>query len=213
MENLNHISELLCLLVAILLWLKHKSSFYLLFVVYLAFISINELIAHYFLQEKNYSIYQLNTVVFVLFNGYIFQKIAHQQKIKKIIRFVTALYIAFWVLYISYFGSSTSIISVTLTIALVLVNAIGLLYLYSYLSGVFIHNIETENGNVWYSSGIIIFCSGLSICFSLLDYFNHNKMNFCGLPLHNFLPKIFSVVLYTCTIIALIQWKQKATKL
>lgn len=212
LDNLNHISELLCFTIAFILWLKYKRSLFLLFALYLFFITANELIAHYFMSGKNHGIYLLNTLAFVIFNSHVFYKISLISKLNIAIKISAIIYSVFWLVWFSYFGSTSATLQITLSVALHLINLISLIYLYIYLHSFFIHNQEIEKANLWYVSGLVIFCSGMSICFSLLNYFAKHKINFIGLPIHNTLPKLFCVVLYTCTIIALLLWKPKTVK-
>ncbi|MBU0696951.1 MAG: hypothetical protein KKE39_10580 [Bacteroidetes bacterium] len=69
-------------------------------------------------------------------------------------------------------------------------------------------NSYEVKGGLWFASGILIFYSGISIVFSLVNYIREHHLNIAGMALYNFVPRCLSSILYACISIALLKWKK-----
>ncbi|HET8830070.1 MAG TPA: hypothetical protein VFM79_12050 [Pelobium sp.] len=61
---------------------------------------------------------------------------------------------------------------------------------------------------LWIVAGILIFYSGIAIVFSLFDYIRTYKLAVNGVQLYNFIPRVLSIILYGCFIVAFILWRK-----
>ena len=209
LENLNHISEFLCLLISFFLSIKHKNSFYFMFTIYLLFITAIELTAHYYFYSQNYFLYNISVLIFTTFNSKMILDYSLNNKYKKIIKYLAFLYVVYWLFVNVILLKINVTLKPSLIVGLNLLIIFGLLYLYDYLYNTLTGSTKFEKAGIWFSSGIVLFCSGTSLCFSFLEYSAGMKILFLNMPVHNTFPKILSLVLYSCTSISLYLWQPK----
>ncbi len=210
--HLNHIFELLCLLVSLVLYYKHKSSFLIVWCIYLTTLLSAELICLYFFEKGNSAFYNIINILIVSFSCYIITQIIYNKKILMLIKFLTLFYFVMLVAINIYDNSffKTNILLFQLSFDLQLIY--GLLFFYYLLITDDKTPKPTDSFGKWFATGLIIFNVGVSITFSLIDYIRNNKIYLFNLPLYRTIPKLFCVILYTCYIVALTKWKQPTTK-
>jgi len=61
---------------------------------------------------------------------------------------------------------------------------------------------------LWIASGILIFYTGICIVFSLFNYIRANNLTINDVALYNFVPRVLSIILYGCFIVAFILWRK-----
>lgn len=208
--SIQHYFEFLSLLMSIVYIGKLKNYFVVAFVPYLFVILVIELLAKYLYVNFHYStawIYNLINLFSHAFYAFIFYCFASQKKHRKVILSLTVIYIAASLVY--YLMTSLyEFNNVIISIGGVLEILFACLHFYHYLQNDnYVHERHFLSG-LFIASGVLIFYSGITICFSLYNYIRINDLRLFGVPLYNLIPRYLSILLYLFISIAIIIWKR-----
>lgn len=204
--------EFSAFLIAIFSYKRLKNSFMFWFIPFLLVTSLSELTST--LIYENYGvatdwIYNILSPLTIYFYSYIFYRLLRNYKLKPIFIIVAVLYFLLIVL-IAFFEKGFHI-SLFITGAIVQIILACYFFYTCLLEDVDLNAPHVKSG-LWMASGILIFFTGISIVFSLLDYIRAHHLVINGLPLYQIVPRYLSIILYACISIALIKWKKPQEK-
>lgn len=189
------------LLVAIInyRWLKPYNL--KIFVPFLAITLITEL-------AGIYTKYVVNVPNGILYNAYVFLQVVFcaaflrncglQPVFRRIVSFGIALYVLTTVIIYLFF---TKIGAFNITLFLFggfLVVMAAIFFLFSYFmtddrsAGLKLEPV------IWIAAGLIAYFAVLSITVALLDYILYYNLEVSGIKLHNFMPRLMSIIMYLC---------------
>lgn len=208
--SIQHYFEFLSLLISIIYIGKLRNSFMVAFVPYLFIILVVELLAKYLYINYQYNtawIYNLINLFSHAFYAFIFYCFALKKGHRNTIILLTLTYIILSLVYYqftSYLGFNNTIIAIGGIPEILF----ACLHFYHYLQN---DNYAGERhflSGLFIASGVLIFYSGITICFSLYNYIRINDLSLFGIPLYNLIPRYLSILLYLFISIALIIWKR-----
>lgn len=208
--SIQHYFEFLSLLISVIYISKLKNYFMFAFVPYLFMILVVELLAKYLNVKHHYStgwIYNLVNLFSHCFYAFIFYNFALQKKHRKTIFMLTTIYILSALLYYQ-FASLQGLKNIVIAVGGVLEVFFACLHFYHYLQN---DNYVSErhfSSGLFIASGVLIFYSGITICFSLYNYISINDLRLFDIPLYRLIPRFLSVFLYLFISIAIIIWKR-----
>jgi hypothetical protein len=208
--ELNHYIEIFSLLVSILCSGKLKNSFLITFMPYLLLTLLVELAASFVYQ--NYGkptgwMYNILNLVSHIFYAFIFCRFSTVNKHRKIYLVLVSIYVICSLIYyssVSWYVFSNYVIAAGGILEVIFC----CLHFYEYLQNdEYVHERHYTSG-LWIASGILMFYSGITICFSLYNYILLKDLRLFNLPLYNIIPQSLSIILYCCISIALVIWKK-----
>jgi hypothetical protein len=207
---LHHILEFAAFVISLVYYRYYSKTFMKWIAPFLGLIFAGELFTMMY-RIGFYSNYFM-AVAEVIFYGYIFYNLIEGKKWKTVIVAVSAVSISCYVG--SYFFLDTdrytmTFFSLSLIVFGFLISAIALVYLYQL--SVKKATITNEPG-FWIALGVIVFFSGISIVFSSYGLIVEKKLRILGWPLYHLVPRVLSVLLYTCIAIGVLTTKRKAMK-
>jgi len=208
--SLHYYFEFLGLFISALYFGKLSKSFLALFLPYLLLLLLVELFAVYLYrtyQQPTGWMYNLLNLVSHIFYAHVFYKYAEEYKHKRFIILLTCCYLTGSVTYYlstSFFNFSNAVIAAGGVLQVIF----SCLYFYVYLQNDNYVKEKHYSSGLWIASGVLIFYSGIAICFSLYYYILLNNLNVYNLPLYNVIPRYLSIILYSCISIALLIWKE-----
>jgi hypothetical protein len=209
-QYLHYYFEFLSLLIAGICFGKLRKSFLALFLPYLLLTLLVELFAGYLYQTYKqptgwmYNILNLSSHIFY---SYIYFKYSSVFKHKRFILILSSIYLSGSVAYYlstTFYQFSNWVIVAGGVLQVIL----SCLYFYEYLQNDAYVKEKHYSSGLWVASGVLMFYSGITICFSLYHYILLNHLRVFDLPLYNVIPRILSIILYSCISIALITWKK-----
>ena len=208
--NLHYYFEFLGLLIATVYFAKLRKSFLALFLPFLLLTLLVEVFAGYLYhtyKQPTGWMYNFLNLTSHIFYAHIFYKYSGVFKYKRLVILLTSLYLTGSVTYYlstSFFNFSNSVIVAGGILQVVL----SCLYFYEYLQNDDYVQERHYSSGLWIASGVLMFYSGITICFSLYHYILINNLSVFNLPLYNVIPRILSIILYSCISIALFIWKK-----
>lgn len=208
--ELNHYVEILSLLVSIIYIGKLRNSFLIAFVPYLLITLLVELAASYVYQQYGSStgwMYNILNLVSHVFYAYIFYKFSNVKKHQKTFIILTIAYVTGSLIYYSltsFYNFSNYVIAAGGVLQVIF----SCLHFYEYLQNDHYVNERHYTSSLWIASGILMFYSGITICFSLYNYILLKNLTLFKLPLYNIIPQSLSIILYCCITIAIVIWKK-----
>lgn len=208
--SIQHYFEFLSLLISVIYIGKLRNHFLITFVPYLLLILAVELIAKYLavnFHYKNIWVYNLLNLLSHSYYAFIFYCFAQQKIHRKVIVVLTITYIVSsltYYLFTSFYEFNNVIISIGGVLGIFL----ACLHFYYYLQNDnYVHERHFLSG-LFIASGVLIFYSGIAICFSLYNYIRINDLRLFGDPLYRVIPRSLSIFLYLLISIAIIIWKR-----
>ena len=206
-----NIFELISVITAVIYYRSIKGSYMKWFLPFLSLIFFFEILAFYrwyISKQSTISINYLIGIIEAVFYSYIFYNISKGRNMKKIIFFFIPF--SFFSYLFSYFFSHDKhsyFFYVTIFSGFFLA-FFAIVYLYQlFLDDMKI--IPLQIPGFWISLGVALFFSGVSIVFSLHEIVTTNDLTILGVRLYNFIPRVLSVILYSCISIAIILCKKK----
>ena len=211
--GVHHYIELLSLIIAIIRYRELKGSFVVYFIPFLLTVFLLELVCNYLYTSYNVSsknIYTVLNPVIHCFYAYTFYKF-FTQKSRKIILLIGI--VGFCLLCAADYMLTKTFNNYLIAIGGIMQVVFACLYFYQYLQND--NNIKSaaSTSGLWIASGVLIFYSGISICFSLYHYIIEYDLKFLGLPLYQIIPRYLSVILYSSLSIAFLVWKTPKEKI
>lgn len=208
--ELNHYVEILSLLISVIFIGKLRKSFLIAFVPYLLVILIVELAASFVYQKYKLPsgwMYNILNLVSHIFYAYIFFRFSTVKKHRQIYIYLTAAYVVGSLAYYcgtSFYNFSNYVIAAGGVLQVIF----SCLHFYEYLQNDDYVKERHYTSSLWIASGILMFYSGITICFSLYNYILLKNLTLFKLPLYNIIPQSLSIILYCCIAIAIIIWKK-----
>lgn len=210
---LYNIVELSCAALAIVFFVHIRNQGLGLLVPFLLFISGAEILAVWQKEIAKVSTYGTNYAIAIaelFFYGYLFMNNTRQVYMKRIIQI--GIPIIFLVTLIACFGFPQRYLAFYYCILLegffLTVCALG--YLYFQFDDDQIENPAYDPIG-WIAIGVIIFFSGICIVFSLYDFIRMQQLIIFGEQIYILIPRMLSVLLYSCISMAIITCKINTT--
>lgn len=208
---LHNVVELISLIIAIIYYPYIKRNAMKWTLPFLVFIFLAEIIAKYqveILKKSTINTYYLILLVETIFYSYMFVNMTKNLSTKKII---TVISIATFLIYtLAYFIYNENVGSFYFNITAegILLSVMSIIYLYSFVNDYESYKISQEPA-FWVAFGVAVFFSVSTIVMSLHKVIVIKKLFFLGQQLHNIIPQILSVILYSSLSIAIILCKKK----
>lgn len=200
--------EFLAFCVALYHYKQLKNSYMFWFIPFLGITFLTEVTSGIIYQIctcETYWIYNVLIPATTLFYTFIFYCLIKDRRLK--IPFVVIILIYF-VANVYYFNISSGFNTKFILSSSIILIALSCYYFYRcLLDDVDLNAYYTKSG-LWIASGILIFYSGICIVFSLFNYIRTNHLAINNTPLYNFVPRVLSIILYGCFIVAFILWKK-----
>lgn len=200
--------EFLAFLVALIRYQKLKNSYMVWFIPFLLLTAVCEFgsdIIYYQYNLPTDWIYNILIPFTIYFYGFIFYRLLRSSNLKSVFLSVAFVYLACNVYFLL---TSTSFSIILLLIGAVIQIILACYYFYKCLLDDVNLNAYYIKSGLWIASGIVIFYSGISIVFSLVNYIRAHHLMINGVHLYNVVPRYLSIILYTCLSIAFLQWKK-----
>lgn len=221
--ELNHIVELICLLVALWNYKFLKGTIYFYFIYYLAFILYAELGASYFkyvlsptlkLEERsNMHIYVWVAIVMGTFLSYFLYSEIRNAIVKKSIIVLTFLLDCYFMFLFFYLRQYAELWYYGFVIEGFYLTLLCCTYFYE----LFLHSEEGDSiwtlPPFWVVTGVFIFYTGTSLSSAMHEILKNPGMRVMGLPLYSFIAQVLSVFLYGCPTVAFILIREKQKRL
>lgn len=202
--------ESLSLLVALTQFKKLKKSYMFSFIPFLAFVLLVELIASYVVWNgalNNMYLYNFAYPAMIAFYSIILLKFNSNEAQKKLQIVFLGLYlipyVGYNVIYDQWLTFTPSLFAFG-SLELIVFSCI---YFYHYLRNDYPPEDKEHISGLWIAVGILIFYSGVFIVFSLHKYIVAFNLRIGGIKLHNFIPRVLSIPLYSCFIVSFLIWK------
>lgn len=200
--------EILAFIVALICYSKLKASYMVYFIPFLLFTIICEVGSDFIYsnyQIKTEWIYNILNPVTTLFYGYIFCSLIRNRKLKSVFFWGALLYIVINIYVLSQIEGFSILLILLSSIILV---TLSCYYFYRcLLDDVDLTAFYIKSG-LWFAAGILIFYSGISIVFALVDYIRAHHLTMFGVSLYKFVPRTLSIILYGCFSIAFLLWRK-----
>jgi hypothetical protein len=200
----------LSLLIAAIYFTKLKRSFLSLFLPYLLITLLLEIVADYLYQSYKHptgGIYNLLNLASHVFYAHIFYSYSNVYKYKRFIVLVTSVYLTGSLTYYlstSFYNFSNEVLAAGGLLQVIL----ACLYFYEFQQNRKSLHRQHYRSGIWIASGVLLFYAGITICYSLYQYILIQNFSFLDQPLQNAVPRLLSIILYSCIAIALLIWKQ-----
>lgn len=211
--GIHHYFEFFALIVALISARKLSKSFLFAVVPYLLITLISELLANYFYFSRGYAtgwIYNILNLISHVFYSYVFYKYSASMAQRNAIISLTSAYVLISFVYYlqtSFLTFSHHIIAS----GGVIQSLFACFFFFEYLRNDSFVKKKHYTCGLFIAAGVLIFYSGIIICFSLYNYIRANGLSVLGLPLYNIIPRYLSVILYCCISIGLSVWRNPRT--
>ncbi|WP_443939649.1 hypothetical protein [Pedobacter sp. MW01-1-1] len=182
---------------------------------YLFVVLLVEISAKYLVLRYNYNtggMYNLMNLFCHLFYGFLFYRFAVAKEFRQTILILIGSYAIVSIFYYS-ITSFYSFNHYIITIGGIIQVFFACLYFYQFLLDDSHSYHRHYSSGLIIASGVLIFYSGIAICFSLYNYIRMNELLLFGVPLYNFIPRYLSIILYLLISLAIIVWKKPAKTL
>lgn len=200
--------EILTFCVGLYNYKRLKNSYMFWFIPFLGVTFIAEVssdyIYHIYYNDTSW-IFNFLIPITTLFYSFIIFSLIRDQRLK-------IPFISIGLIYLLIIGYLLSV-ATSFSIPSVLLSSIILVILSCYyfyrclLDDVDLNAFYVKSG-LWIASGILIFYSGICIVFSLFDYIRTHHLAVNGTPLYNFVPRVLSIILYSCFMVAFVLWRK-----
>lgn len=208
MTNYNIITELLCLLVALYVFKGHWNSFWWLFIPFLLFTFLIEVLATYAWPQNNNWLYNLYVLVQFCFLSFFFYRVTHSRRLRHLILLSVLLFCGY-ALYEFSFRRSFAVFNLLLfTIDSFFMVLFAIFFLLYCISENNIARISFQIPALWITIGVVIFFSIASIVFNAYEFIHSHNLKLGGMYLDNITPQILSLIMYSCFAYAFLRWKK-----
>lgn len=208
--SIQHYFEFLSLLVSVIYAGKLRKSFLVTLVPYLFLVLLIEVISKYLVLKFNYNtggIYNMMNLFCHLFYSFLFYRFAVSRDFRQVIVVLIGSYTILALVYYS-MTSFSSFNHYIITIGSIIQVLFACLYFYQYLLDDNYINQRHYSSGLIIASGVLIFYSGIAICFSLYNYIRLNELKLFDVPLYKLIPRYLSVLLYLLISLAIVIWKK-----
>ena len=211
MTNYNIITEFLCLLVALYVFKGHRSSFWWLFIPFLFFTFLVEVLAMYAWRDNNW-LYNLYVLAQFSFFSFFFYRVTGHRLLRRLI-LVSALIFLGYALFEYSFRRSFAVFNLLLfTLDCFFMVLFAIFFLLYCIGENNVSNISFQFPPLWITIGVVIFFSIASIVFNAYQFIRSHNLKLGGIYLDNIAPQILSLIMYSCFAYAFLQWKKLLTK-
>ncbi|WP_026769283.1 hypothetical protein [Asinibacterium sp. OR53] len=221
--ELNHITELICLLAALWNYKYLKGTIYFYFIYYLAFVLYGELGASYFKyvlsltlkpeDRNNMHIYLWVWAVMGAFLSYFLYTEIRNVVVRKLITVFTSLLVCYFLFLFFFFRRYVEPCYYGFVVETFYLTFLCCIYFYE----LFLYSEEADSiwklPAFWVITGIFIFFTGTAISSVMHGVLKNFSIRIMGLPLYSFIAQILCVFLYGCPIVAFILIRKKQTRL
>jgi hypothetical protein len=212
MANYNLITEFLCLLVALYAFKKHPHSFWWLFIPFLAFTFLVELLASYAWTQNNNWLYNLYVLVQFSFFSFFFYRVTAHPLLRRLIGVGVGLFFGY-ALYEYSFRRPFDVFNLLLfTIDCFFTVVFAIFFLLYCIGENSVSRISFQIPALWITIGVVIFFSITSIVFNAYEFIRSHNWKLWGLYLDNIVPQVLSLIMYSCFAYAFLQWKKLHVK-
>lgn len=206
-----HLFELGSFLVALWTYPFLKNSCLKWFPVFLFFIIVGEVIAYcqnHFWNTHTFDTNYVIGMVEVCFYGYIFYRLSEQHHYRKWIAYMIAIGFFVFAYCCLMYRNQFIYFFYSLIISGFLIAAMALLFLLKRLEEDRQDQLLMDPG-FWLAFGVVLFFSGVSIVFSMYEVVKKHNLTFFGEKLYHIIPRLLSIVLYSCISISLLICRKK----
>lgn len=208
--GVHHLFEFLALLVSIAYQRKLKNSYMYAFIPFLAIILLLEITSNFlYLNYKTSTLFlsQISNIVSVSFFSFLFSVFFEKTKLKTIVTILTGLYLLVTVFCWIQFGLTRPFFSgLIVGSGFIMIFYSGLLF-YQYLQNDDVILTPRALSSLWITAGILFFYSGIELVIAAIPYIEANQLKFFGVPLYNTIPRLLSILLYSCISISVYIWR------
>lgn len=208
--SIQYYFEFLSLLISIIYVGKLRKSFLIAFMPYLLVVLCVEITAKYLYVTFGYNtvvIYNLMNLFCHLFYAFLFYRFAFSRSYRQVIVILISSYT---LLSLGYYlvNSFDYFNNYIIAIGGIIQVFFACLHFYEYLQDDRHVSQRHYSAGLIIASGVLIFYSGIAICFSLYNYILVNNLRLFNVPLYNLIPRYLSVLLYPMISLAIIIWKK-----
>jgi hypothetical protein len=180
---------------------------------FLLLISLAEMLAIWQKEVLQVSTYGTNygvALVELFFYSFLFMRFTSHRFLKRMIRWL--LPVLLFILLVGYWFYTTRYLAFfySLIIEGFFLTACALGYLYFQFEEDRVEHPSLDPVG-WIAIGVMIFFSGISIVFSLYEFIRSQQIVIGGEQIYNLIPRILSIVLYSCISMAIITCKTNFT--
>lgn len=211
--KVNHIAELIALIISIFGYKKIKHTYLQWMVPYLFILLVAELVANYLVniaQKPTTSIYLWVNALSIVFYNYCFYHLFEKKRIIQRVIIVSASALVLISIILFFFVANyveyKNYIIITGGIFL---SVFSCLYLYQQFMKEELEVLLIYQPEFWISAGVLLFYSGVCTIYALHPIIARNNLLIFGMKLHNFFAQTLSVFLYSCLSVAALLWKKK----
>lgn len=197
--------EFLSLAIALLSYRRLKNTFMVYFIPYLLILVASEISARYL--SNTVLLYSILNPLTHCFYAFIFCNYIIVKKQRLIFISLTSIYCLLCI--IGYFNDDRQY-----SLFYYLIASGGLMqvyfsctFFYQYITSDDVTLMKKWDSGLWIASGLLIFYSAVSICFSLHGYIKENELKIFDLYLYHIMPRVLSPILYSCLCMSFILWK------
>ncbi len=208
-----NIAEIIVCIISAFYYQKIKNSFLKWAPFYLFFVSIGELMAHYYAGLPNNYIYLIITILSILFyNHSFYQLLQVRKKIQKLIIILSSILLVeslYLILFMAHHQSDTYYLLIAMGIEL---SVIACIYLYDIFLSDDMHVLLIKQSGFWMAAGVLLFFSGMCFTFAISPIALKYDLKIFDTYLLNFIPRTLSVILYSFIAVAVILYKPTTEK-
>jgi len=183
------------------------------FIPYLAMIFSVELINNilfYSYGIANSWVYNIFHLLQICFFCFVFINLAQTKKHKQFLLFTNFIYVLIYCTYLTVYAHWLKVKPDLMVAGFIEMVTFSCLFFYQCLRDDYdVWNQKYKTG-LWITAGILIFYSGISICYSLIPYISKYDLKLQGKRLYNIIPQYLCIILYGCLSISFILWKKPA---
>ncbi len=213
--GLHHYTEFVALIIALFSYQKFKGTYMVWFIPFLALTFLTEFINN--ILFTSYGIhtawsYNFSGIIQVSFYTYIFINLAETKKHKQLLLVSHLMYTGFFCIYLTVTQHWRAFSQDAALFGFIEMVLFSCGFFYQCLREDYdIANQKYKTG-LWITAGVLIFYSGVSICFSLYDYIVKYDLRLNGRRLYGIIPQYLCIILYGCLSISFILWKKPVKK-
>lgn len=205
LETIHICFEFLSLAIALISYSRLKNTFMVYFIPFLVILISSEIIAWH--SSNTVILYAILNPLTHCFYAFIFCNYIISIKQKRIFIYVAAIYCMLCVTGHFFDDSQYSLFYYLIASGGLMQVYFSCTFFYQYLTSDDITLMKKWDSGLWIASGLLIFYSAVTICFSLHGYIKENELKIFGLYLYHIIPRVLSPILYSCLCISFILWK------
>lgn len=205
LEMIHICFEFLSLAIALISYPRLKNSFLVYFIPFLVILILGEIFAWY--ASNTVLLYSILNPLTHCFYTFIFYNYATSKKQRRVFICLATIYCLICILrhfnddaeysYFYYLIASGGLMQVYFSCT----------FFYQYITSSDVVQMKAWDSGLWMASGLLIFYSAVSICFSLHGYIKENELKIFNLYLYHIIPRVLSPILYSCLCVSFLLWK------